>query len=385
MPNKTSDDQIIDEALFGKYITPAVYSTEDVEVTSVDEETGEENTTKYTLKTVETVDADDVAVGYGLFVDDKDEITDDALTQFRFVAVGDSAYMIQNKASGLFIQATGTSGLTRLSIHPTLFNVKAVGYGQNVIAAKSFNGQNQNFLHVQRSYNTIVTWNANTFGSNSGFFIEEAGDVAADYDGSTFNLEVVPGAVNALCYPVEVSAAEGMYGISKIEGTEITLAPIEKAEGGRPFIYIDGETTDYKEDAEPILVELKHGYNIVPEPDTTSVLIGTYVDVTLKTGDVIASGNGFTVLKDVMQGGLVSANSAYMTSEGSGFKRSDYPTITIDDTAADGIAAAIANVAKTGELYSIDGRLVAKQANLRSLKNMPKGVYILNGTKVTVK
>ena len=383
--NTTGNDQIIDEPLFGKYVTPAAYSTEEVEETTIDEETGEESTTKYTLKTVEPVDASEVALGNSLFVDDKDEINDDALTQFRFVAVGDTAYMIQNKATGLFIQATGTTGWTRLSIHPTLFNVKAVGYGQNVIAAKSFTGQNQNFLHVQRSYNTIVTWNASTFGSNSGFFIEEAGDVAADYDGSTFNLAVVPGEVNALCYPVEVSAVEGMYGISKIEGTEVTLTPIEKADGGRPFIYIDGETTDYKEDAEPILVELKHGYDIVTEPDTTSVLIGTYKDVVLKTGDVIASGNSFAVIKDVMQGGLVAANSAYMTAEGTGFKRSDYPTITIDANAPDGIAAAIATVAKTGALYTIDGQLVAKKANLNSLKNMPKGVYILNGTKVTVK
>ena len=383
--NMTNDEDVIDEALFGKYIVPATYDTEEVERTSINEETGEETTNTYTLKTVVPVDVDEVAVGNGLFVDAKADINNDDMAQFRFVAVGDTAYMIQNKATGLFIQAMGTTGSTRLSVHPTLFNVKAVGFGQNVISAESFTGQNQNFLHVQRSYNTIVTWNASTFGSNSGFFIEEAGDVASDYNGSTFNLKVVPGAINTLCYPVEISAAEGMYGISKIEGTEITLAPIEKAEGGRPFIYIDGETTDYQEEVEPILVELKHGYDITPEPDTTSVLIGTYVRVELKTGDVIAEGNTFAVIKDVMQGGIVEANSAYMTPEGTGFKRSDYPSVTIDVDAADGIAAAIANVAKTGALYTIDGQLVAKKANLNSLKNMPKGVYILNGTKVTVK
>ena len=383
--NVNSEEDVIDEALFGKYVTPATYATETKEYVNVNEETGEEEKTTYTLKTVEAVDADDVAVGFNIFVDDKDQLSSDDMAQFRFIAVGDTAYMIQNKATGLFIQTTGGTNWTRLSIHPSLFNVNAIGFGLNAIAAKSFNGANHNYLHIARSYNALVTWNANTPGSNTGLFIEEAGDVAADYDGSAFNLEVVPGAVNAFCFPVEVSATEGMYGISKIEGTEITLAPIEKAAGGRPFIYIDGETTDYQKDADPVLVELNHGYNIVPEPDTTSVLIGTYVQIELKTGDVIAEGNSFSVIKDIMQGGIVSANSAYMTGEGTGFKRSDYPTITIDADAADGIAAAIANVAKTGALYTIDGQLVAKQANLRTLKNMPKGVYILNGTKVTVK
>lgn len=377
-------DDVIDEALFGKYVTPAALETEEVERTSLNDD-GEETTTKYTLKTVVPVDADEVALGDRIYVDERTDIASPDLSQFRFIAVADTAYMIQNKATGLFIQATGTTGNTRLSVHPTLFTVEAVGFGENVIAAKTFDGQKQNFLHVARSQNTLVTWNASTAGSNSGLYIEYVGDVEAGYDGSEFNLRVVPGALNALCYPLELSATEGMYGISRIEGTEVTLAPIEKAEGGRPFIYIEGDPEDYSEDAEPTLVTMKHGFDITTEADTTSCLIGTYVQKELKTGDVIVSGNTFAVLKDVMQGGIADPNTAYMTAEGTGFKRSDYPTVTIDMEGADGIAAAIANVAKTGALYTIDGQLVAKKANLNSLKNMPKGVYILNGTKVTVK
>jgi hypothetical protein len=105
----------------------------------------------------------------------------------------------------------------------------------------------------------------------------------------------------------------------------------------------------------------------------------------LKTGDVVVEGNTFVVLKDVMQGGVVAANSAYMTAEGTGFKRSDRPTVTIDMDASDGIGETLAKVAKVGELYTIDGQLVAKKANLNTLQNMPKGVYILNGVKVAVK
>ena len=377
-------DDVIDEALFGKYITPADYSTESVKYTDLNDE-GEEVTNNFTLKSVVPVVADEVALNNYLFVDDADQITSEDMVKFRFIAVGDTAYMIQNKASGLFIQATGTTGLTKLSIHPTLFNVKAIGYGENAIAATSFEGQKQNYLHVQRSYNTIVTWNAFTPGSNSGFYLEEAGDVEAGYDGSAFKMSVQPGAVNTLCYPLEVSAKEGMYAISKIEGTDIILAPITKAAAGRPFIYIEGEPEDYDEEGEGVLVELNHGYDIAVAPDTANVLIGTYVEKSLSTGDIIAQGNTFSVLKDVMQGGVAAANTAYMTPERTGLKRSDNPVIVIDMNASDGIQSAIASVAKVGTLYTIDGQLVAKKANLNTLKNMPKGMYILNGVKVAVK
>lgn len=377
-------EDVIDEALFGKYVTPANVETESVERTSTNDE-GEETTSTFTLKTVVPVDESEVALGFGIYVDAADEIAMDDLAQFRFIAVGDSAYIIQNKASGLFIRTTGGTNYASLSVHPSLFNVSAIGYGQNVIAAKTFDGVNHNYLHIARSYNALVTWNANTPGSNSGLFIEEVGDVEANYDGTTFNMPVVHGALNALCYPVEISAEDGMYGISSIEGTEITLAPITKAEGGRPFLYVDGNLEDYVADQESELVQLKHGYDLTTEADTTSCLIGTFQSKTLKTGDVVVEGNTFVVLKDVMQGGVVAANSAYMTAEGTGFKRSDRPTVTIDMDASDGIGETLAKVAKVGELYTIDGQLVAKKANLNTLQNMPKGVYILNGVKVAVK
>ena len=42
------------------------------------------------------------------------------------------------------------------------------------------------------------------------------------------------------------------------------------------------------------------------------------------------------------------------------------------------------NVSRMGGIYTIDGRFVGN-GNLNSISNMPKGAYIINGTKVIVK
>ena len=49
------------------------------------------------------------------------------------------------------------------------------------------------------------------------------------------------------------------------------------------------------------------------------------------------------------------------------------------------IPAAIQNIAKGGDVYSMDGKLLRTNATLNSLKALGKGMYILNGVKVLVK
>ena len=302
---------------------------------------------------------------------------------FRFVAVGDSAYMIQNKATNLFIKAAGTSGATTLSIHPSLFKVKAIGYGLNVMAAESLTGQAQSYLHAQVLGNTLVTWNVSEPGTRSGFFIEEVSDVDANYKGENFYTPIMWGSINMYCYPTNVKAPEGMYAISNAHGTSLTLTPITEAAAGRPFIYISGDLTQYDAEAtEADAVLLSHGYDLVTSPDTTAIMKGVFANTAIGAGSIIAEGNQFVVSK--RSNTSVAANHAYI-KEGTGYELEAEVTFTIDVNAEDGINAAIANVSRRGELYTIDGRLVMRNANLNSLRNMPKGIYILNGTKVTVK
>ena len=49
------------------------------------------------------------------------------------------------------------------------------------------------------------------------------------------------------------------------------------------------------------------------------------------------------------------------------------------------IPAALQKISQSGDVYSIDGKLLRKGATLNSLKSLGKGMYILNGVKVLVK
>jgi hypothetical protein len=63
----------------------------------------------------------------------------------------------------------------------------------------------------------------------------------------------------------------------------------------------------------------------------------------------------------------------------------DEITFVISTDNPDGIAAALSNVSRKGDIYSIDGRLIRRGGNLNDLRSLGKGVYIINGTKVLVK
>lgn len=373
------DQPEINEPLYDKFITVA-------NLVTVDEETG-----AYDIEVVENAD---VTLGQALYFDADDDIQDKDMSMFRFIAVGDSAYLLQNKATGLFVKAAGTSGAVTLSVHPSLFTTKAVGYGLSVIAAKSITGDNQNYLHAQKAQNRLVTWSASIANSASALFIREAEDVAGDFVGADFNITVLPGAINTFCFPVDITAEEGLYSVA-VEDTKISLFPIKEAPAGRPFLLVLGELEDYSdefienEDAYES-VTLKHGNAVgAVEPQTAESLKGTFSTVTLDRGEAYADGNKF-VINSIPKNHLIQtervtigANKAYISTDPV-FAADATLEIVIDETIEDGVQTALQNVVKSGIIYTLDGR-VAGKGNLNNVKNLGRGIYILNGTKVVVK
>lgn len=373
------DQPEINEPLYDKFITVA-------NLVTVDEETG-----AYDIEVVENAD---VTLGQALYFDADADIQDKDMSMFRFIAVGDSAYLLQNKATGLFVKAAGTSGAVTLSVHPSLFTTKAVGYGLSVIAAKSITGDNQNYLHAQKAQNRLVTWSASIANSASALFIREAEDVAGDFVGADFNITVLPGAINTFCFPVDITAEEGLYSVA-VEDTKISLFPIKEAPAGRPFLLVLGELEDYSdefienEDAYES-VTLKHGNAVgAVEPQTAESLKGTFSTVTLDRGEAYADGNKF-VINSIPKNHLIQtervtigANKAYISTDPV-FAADATLEIVIDETIEDGVQTALQNVVKSGIIYTLDGR-VAGKGNLNNVKNLGRGIYILNGTKVVVK
>ena len=365
-----------DQPLWDKYLAVANY-------VQIDKEAG--------TYEIEALDAEDATLGQNVFFDDDTDITDKGMSMFRFVSVGDSAYIIQNKATNLFLKAAGATGHVTMSVHPSLFNVKAVGYGFNVISAQNINGANQNYLHAQKSLNILVTWSANTVGTASAMYIEEAGDVAGDYTGEEFNLSVLEGEIAPYCFPVDITATEkGMYGV-EVKDTEITLFPLESAAAGRPFIYIHGEDPAYyNAENEREMTTFKHGYNLVTEPQTDAALKGTFASIVLDRGEVYvdAATNSFKVNRVSKTAPMdyceIAPNRAYISTE-EGFAYNAELTINIDKNKEDGVAEVLNKVAKSGPVYTLDGRLVSKKGNVNDLRRYGKGIYILNGVKVVVK
>ncbi|MCD8301813.1 MAG: discoidin domain-containing protein [Prevotellaceae bacterium] len=355
-------------ALFGKYICVSALEYEDE---------------MYYTEGYTESDLDEVCVGHSLYLTDKPDIWFEDCAKFRFINVADTAYMMQNKATGLFLRAAGASGEVTLSPHPTLFNVTALGYGENLISATAIDGEDNANLHAQLSYNVLVTWATSEVGTNSGFYIEDIGEaVADDYDGTEFNMEIELGSVNAFCFPVEITANEGtMYGVQSVEGTTITLSPIEDnvAEGGHPFIFISGSTDQYDSSADAEVLTFTHGYDIEREPMTVGELVGSYYGETIGAGKALASGNGFEVTKQ--SSSYVDDNSAYISTE---FDLEDTLTLVISDESFDSIEETVATVSQDGNIYSIDGKLLGK-GNLGTVKSLGRGIYIVNGVKVVVK
>lgn len=323
-----------------------------------------------------------VMLGHNVYFDDDEDIEDEGMAQFRFVAVGDTAYAVQNRATGMFLKAAGTSGGVTLSVHPSLFNVRAIGYGLNAIPAKNLFGEAESYLHAQVSGNQLVTWNVSEPGTRSALLIEEVEDVAANYDGTTFNIGLRPAEIGAYCFATEVTTDKKIYGVSKIEEMQLTLVAIEGTViAGRPFILINGgEEFVEDDDREPLAFHHNYKFEATPAQES-SLLKGSYYSKKVGVGVIIPEGDKFIVSKSADT--WTGANGAYIAGDEQ-FAVTATVTYTIDG-GEDGIAAALTNVAKTGELYTIDGRLISRKANLNTLRTLGRGVYILNGTKVTVK
>lgn len=323
-----------------------------------------------------------VMLGHNVYFDDDEDIEDEGMAQFRFVAVGDTAFAMQNRATGMFLKAAGTSGGVTLSVHPSLFNVRAIGYGLNVIPAKNLFGEAESYLHAQVSGNQLVTWNVSEPGTRSALLIEEVEDVAAGYNPTTFYIGLRPCEIGAYCFATEVTTDKKIYGLSKMEDMQLTLVAIDgTVNAGRPFILINGGE-EFVEDDDPEPLAFHHNYKFEATPaQASSLLKGSYYSKKVGVGVIIPEGDKFIVSKSADT--WTGANGAYIAGDEQ-FAVTATVTYTIDG-GADGIAAALTNVAKTGELYSIDGRLISRKANLNTLRKLGRGVYILNGTKVTVK
>ena len=400
-------------ALFGKTVALGQGFTDYVGFTN---EEGENDTVAvYTVETKDAFYAGDKLY----FFEDADFSEGEDL--FRFIQATDSTYMIQNKATGLFIHGGYPPYLSAV---PSYFNVKAIGAGANLIGALTIFGGDEegyNYLHGERSTNTLTTWDSENLGSNSMIMIEEV-EAVAEAPTTEYTAKMWPGKVYTYTMPVDVKVIDGAtaYGAELVvaeEDTTIVLKAIEAEtiSAGTPFIAIanlEGEyisTTDRlkaikaeieAEDGELsnndavlantqlndeyALVEMEHGMEVDTVLHELLGLRGTMKQVTVEAGKgIVANENGF---KHTLVNTNVAAYGAYIASD---FDPETADVlgalvVKIEGSIETGITEVLDKVAKSGNIYNAAGQLVGK-GNINTVNNLPAGIYIVNGKKVLVK
>ncbi len=366
--------------LFGQYVSTGVWNDVQLADTVIREYAG--------------LDGEEVREGTALYF--TNENGHDG-SMFRFIAVGDTAYVIQNKATGLYIQCAGANNNNvTLGLTPTTFKPTAVGYGQLIFVGTSLDGVGTTNLHSQMADHRLVTWETYAYGSRSSMLVEEAEDVDFGALTNTFVRDVVPGKIYAQCYPVSVSVEEGgMYTVAGTytdgEKNFVALNEILQAEAGDPFIFIQGLPEDWTEPAEgeEAVTEEAHfigGNEVVCEADSVGGLVGTFSTFAVEKGTTIFADNMAKATTAATTN--VAANNAFLR-----FGWTEVPAdgdyslvIEIDgEVTVTAIENVLNNVAKTGNVYDLNGRLVRTNATLNDVKALGRGMYILNGTKVLVK
>ena len=387
-------DVVINEANFGHYMT----------VAKLEQVTEEDEYGSYTQNTIVPIEKDYVAIDDQLYGDALEDIQDPDMALFRFIALGDSAYIIQNKATGLYLQkkSENNDGIF-LSPEPSFFTQEIVGYGQNAFFIKTFAGESQNPLHFARNKNVVITYGyyGDSDGRRGCFFVEEVENVATDYAENTARIGVWDGEMIGRCYPVAMKAVDdnqgAMWTISAVEreaATDDTPAQVKvqlvkladnEAAAGRPFIYVkSGEYVPEEyldEGAEPDLVEFTLGSDLVAKPTDDGALKGVFTRTSV--GEGVYTVGATTFVRTDASNAAVNSNRVYISDE-EAFPRNYKVELIFDESGEDGITTTLQKVAKTGNIFTLDGRLIGK-GNLNSVNNLPSGIYIVNGVKVVVK
>lgn len=324
---------------------------------------------------------------------------------WRFINMGDTAYAIQNKATGLYI-GEKTGGNAGLSMTPAAYKISDLGYATFLIEGSRLNGASINPLHIQTDGQKLVFWANKDLGGGSCFDIEPTKDQNKPSQLKYKVAEIVKGRLYTMCYPIslgivsdEINTQAYPYQIATIDPAkkELTLTTIDddNMEAGRPFFYIGADNglgvaeEPTAADTTMLTADLAFDRKIVATPATDNGLVGNYYG-----GTKVAA--GFGVVKDtkgVQSIGVTTAdqqigwNSAYI--DAALIKNAEEPgsiVVKIDGDLATSIKDAIVN-AQSGpvNVYSIDGVLIKKNVKVsEATKGLAKGIYIVGNKKVAV-
>ncbi len=339
----------------------------------------------------------DVKEGVTLRFVSEDEISSTDLRAFRFLAQGDSAYVIQHK-SGLFVAGASAGNGITLSATPALYDVKAVGLGKLLMRAQTLMGANYGdnpvYLHAQNAGHSLVTWTNAEVGGNSALFIEpieddnlETTDVA-----ESIIRNVTPNSMRIWCYPSGFSVQDGkLYqykgAYKDSEGAHFAFDEISEAQPGQPVLYVNGDIEQFNKDAEDVeeYLTLKSA-SFAPEALTDNGMHGTYVYNWADEGTIVVGGGDFARFGNTLVEAEgedntdctrdITANTGYIIANENVIESGEYDLVlTISGyTSIAGVETGTASLSDV--IYNLSGQRVVKAQ---------KGIYIIGGKKTAVK
>lgn len=249
---------------------------------------------------------------------------------WRFVNVADTAYAIQNKATGLFVSDVDLQpAATQLSVNPLLFKLDEIGYGTFIMKGYDMKGQNKEYLHVQTAGQFVKLWTNHDLDGGSCWDIyttdrTEYGDAVGDYQFPVINYAKVPlGEIMTCSFPVGLqsvtdnySERQSVYEVTDAGNLGVVLSPKENIslQAGEPFFYLPGNDKNLLQSGQETIMRIQVASN--PElslPGCNNGLVGSYFPLEIP-GDayVLSERLPISLTKEISENAINQFNFAYL-------------------------------------------------------------------------
>lgn len=251
---------------------------------------------------------EEVRIGQHTRFINEDDIQSIDQIAFRFVAQGDSAFVIQHK-SGLYLNGNTAGNGISLGLTPALFNVEAIGLGKVLIKTRNMKGQsfqangNTLYLHAQNAGHSLVTWTSSEVGSNSALLIEtiDPSDLEGEDIAEGITYAIKPNSMKIVTFASAFTVGEGakLYAyqgaINGEEEVHFAFNEVEQANPGQPVLLVVGDVAEFDPEAEmdeeeDFITIQAIGTTFACEPDTIGGIHGTFGYQWVDKGTVVVGG-----------------------------------------------------------------------------------------------
>lgn len=211
----------------------------------------------------------------------------------------------------------------------------------------------------------IYSWGQNIQDNQQGFFQVDDFQLVRNGNAPTsYARTTTTGKYGTICLPYAANADGATVYNAEVDNGYVTLTETESMEAGKPYIYqATAETQTFTYAGAP-----------VPAPIANDPLTGVFTETAVPVGSYVLQTHNDEQMFYIVEEGAqptLSANKAYLTAPSAGVN-----TLAFADNTTTAIQTVEALTTGKAAIYDLNGR---------QLKQLQKGVNIVNGVKVLVK